>query len=462
MNIIVIVSDTFRYDYVGANGNTWIKTPELDAFSRRSINFDNCYVSSFPTVPMRTDAFTGKYSFPYYGWQPLSDSETVIAEVLGVNGYVNQIIADTPHMMKEKMFLHRGFHGSYWIRGQEGDVYLTRMNHKIEQIMPPEKTRLIPMPFGAPLVDLHHWLHRDWRWEEDRYMVQTCRTASRWLEDNYKAEKFFLWLDCFDVHEPWDAPEYLVDMYDPDYDGPPMKHPHYGPATDYTKAEIKNLRAHYSAEVTLVSKWIGHVLRKIEDLGLFDNTVVVFTADHGTYLGEHNRTGKSNLCAHDDRGPWPMYREVAQMPLMISVPGAKGGKRIKELVQPPDFMPTLLDLAGCKIPSSCHGESMVPLLKGQKGKWNRKYAFSSGALNANPAYMNEKSTVTSKTYSLILGGKRSQKPELYHLPTDPRQKKNIAKQKPEMVKRIRNDYIKWLRKMGTEESKVQSLMERKS
>src|SRR3989475_8843998 len=63
MNLIVIVSDTFRYDYLGANGNRWIKTPELDAFSRRAVNFDRCTISSFPTIPTRTDWFTGRYSF---------------------------------------------------------------------------------------------------------------------------------------------------------------------------------------------------------------------------------------------------------------------------------------------------------------------------------------------------------------------------------------------------------------
>jgi len=461
MNIIVFVSDTFRYDHIGANGNTWIKTPELDAFSRRSVNFDNCYVSSFPTIPMRTDWFTGQYSFPFHGWQPLADHETVISEVLGTEGYVNQLIVDTPHLMCRKANFARGFHGKYWIRGQEGDVYLTRMNHKIEQIMPLNKTRAITMPFGAPLVDVHHWLHRDWQWEEDRYVVQTCRTASRWLEDNYKAEKFFLWVDCFDVHEPWDAPEYMVDMYDPDYEGIPMKHPNYGPSSAYTRAELKNMRAHYAAEVTLVSKWIGHALRKVEDLGLFENTVVVFTSDHGTSIGEHGRTGKSNLngCQDVNPGPWSLYREVSHIPLLIAVPGVKGGQRNRELVQAPDLMPTLLDLAGCKIPDTCHGESMVPLLKGQKGKWKRKYAYSSGNLAPDPINMCMKTAITSKTYTLILGGNPKDRPELYHLPSDPGETRNIARKKPEVVKRMRNDFLVWLRSLDTDDAKIQSMME---
>jgi arylsulfatase A-like enzyme len=76
MNLIVIVSDTFRYDYLGANGNSWIKTPELDAFSRIAVNFDRCTISSFPTIPTRTDWFTGRYGFPFHGWQPLDPKTT--------------------------------------------------------------------------------------------------------------------------------------------------------------------------------------------------------------------------------------------------------------------------------------------------------------------------------------------------------------------------------------------------
>src|SRR5713226_9090639 len=99
MTFIVIVSDTFRYDYLGANRNDWIKTPELDALSRIAVNFERCTISSFPTIPTRTDWFTGRCSFPFHGWQPLDPKATVLAGVLREAGYVNQLIADNPHLM---------------------------------------------------------------------------------------------------------------------------------------------------------------------------------------------------------------------------------------------------------------------------------------------------------------------------------------------------------------------------
>ena len=69
MNIIVLVSDTFRYDYLGCNGNAWIGTAALDRFAERAVCCDRHYLSSFPTIPNRTDLFTGRYSFPFHGWK---------------------------------------------------------------------------------------------------------------------------------------------------------------------------------------------------------------------------------------------------------------------------------------------------------------------------------------------------------------------------------------------------------
>src|SRR5438270_476887 len=264
MNFIVIVSDTLRYDHLGANGNTWIKTPELDAFSRQAVNFDRCTISSFPTVPTRTDWFTGRYSFPFHGWQPLDPKATVLAGVLGEAGSVSQLITDCPHLMNATQNFQRGFHGAEWIRGQEGDTPLTWMNHPLPEIVPFEKTRQRPEKFGATLVNLHRWQNRWWDGEEDTFVARTCRTAAHWLEHNYKAERFLLWVDCFDAH----------------------------------------------------------------------------------------------------------------VPLMIYAPGVDGGRRVGAPVQPPDIMPTLLDLAGVPAPPGLHGHSLVPLLRGEESGWPRRAAFS--------------------------------------------------------------------------------------
>lgn len=450
MNFIVIVSDTFRYDYLGASGNTWIKTPELDAFSRIAVNFDRCTIASFPTIPTRTDWFTGRYSFPFHGWQPLDPKATVLAQVLREAGYVNQLITDNPHLMNGTNHFSRAFHGAEWIRGQEGDVHLTWMNHPLPEVVPLAKTRPRPINFDATLVNLHRWQNR-WRdGEEDTFAARVCRTAAHWLEHNYKAEKFLLWVDCFDVHEPWDPPEYLVRLYDnSDYDGPPMLHPNYGPASDYTEAELRNLRAHYAAEVTLISKHVGRLLRMVEDTGLLDRTTILFMADHGMYLGEHDRCGKSNISPHDERGSWPFFEEVAHVPLMVYAPGITGGTRVSVPVQPPDILPTLLDLAGVAPPPGLHGHSLVPLLCGEAAGWLRTAAFSGTDLTRGEGKSGPKVTVTDPEWSLLLGADGHCSPELYHRASDPGQQKNVLADGAEVAASLHGELMGFLRQVGS-------------
>jgi arylsulfatase A-like enzyme len=450
MNILVIVSDTFRYDYLGANGNPWIKTPELDAFARGAVSFDRCFVSSFPTIPTRTDWFTGRYGFPFHGWRPLDPQATILSGELAAAGYVNQLIADCPHLMNGTNHFQRGFHGFEWIRGQEGDTPLTWLNHPIPEVMPLAKTRQRPMPFGAPLVSKHAWQNRWWDGEEDTFVARTCRTACRWLEQNYQAEKFFLWVDCFDVHEPWDAPRYLVDLYaDPAYDGAPMCHPNYGPASDYTEAELANLRAHYAGEVTLVSKHIGRLLRMVEDTGLMERTAIFFMADHGMYLGEHDRTGKSNISDHDTRGSWPLYEEVAHIPLVIHVPGVTGGRRIDALVQPPDIMPTILDLAGAPLPKEMHGHSLAPLLRGEAGDWPRRIAVSGFDLPRGQGPNGPKVTVTSEEWTLVAAAEGHAPPELFHRLSDPGQTRDVIGEHPDVARELHAQLGAFLKGVGS-------------
>jgi len=455
LNIILIVSDTFRYDHLAFHGSKPIRTPELDALARESVVFDEAHVSSFPTIPHRTDMVTGRYGFPFYPWRPLQPDQLTVAEHLAGHGYVNQLIADCPHLMSHGYNFSRGFHGFYWVRGQEGDVPFTKMNYPVPRRMKHEKTRLKPLVFGEPLVNLSGWTNREWTWEGDRFAAQTARLADKWLEENYRAERFFLWVDFFDVHEPWDPPEYLVDLYDPGYQGDPMLHPNYGHASAYTPEELHNLWAHYAAECTLVSKHVGLLLRKIEDLGLLGNSVVVFTADHGMYIGEHDRTGKSNLSDGDERGEWPLYEEITHIPLMIRAPGIAPRRVPRHLVQPVDIMPTVLDLASVPLPDQMHGHSLKPLMDG-KAEWPRKVACCSQALAADRAG-SPRTTIRDSHWTLIIGDKEGTAPELYDLRSDPAQERNVFAAHRDVADRLHRDFLQWLKQVGTEEDKIKAL-----
>ncbi|MFW6164016.1 MAG: sulfatase, partial [Planctomycetota bacterium] len=361
MNIILLISDTFRYDNLGDRAAMPVRTPCLDAFAERAVSLSRMYTSSFPTIPHRTDTTTGRYGWPWYPWQSrLASSANHMPKILAQGGYVTQLLCDCPHLFKADF--DQGFHGAYVTRGQEGDTFFLRMNTPIARTMPPEKTRSGRHFQGRNLPDIARWTNQLWRGEEDRFAPRTARVAIRWLEENYRHHPFLLWVHFFDPHEPWDPPEYMVRRYDPDYDGPAMIHPNYGKASDLTRAELRNLRAHYCAEAELVDRWVGRVLQKIDDLALWDDTVVVFTTDHGMSLGEHNRTGKSNINEGDDRA-WPIYPEVAHIPFLVAAPGLEGGREVDALLQPPDVLPTLLDLCGLDLepPEPFHGVSFAPM-----------------------------------------------------------------------------------------------------
>ena len=369
-NVIVLITDTFRRDNLGARAARPVRTPALDRFAERATELTGLTMSSFPTIPHRTDFASGRVGWPHYGWQPISHSTpNHIATLLAEQGYFTQLICDCPHLFKSGFQV--GFHGSYQHRGQEGDLTLLHMNDPIAEAMPRAKTRRSPETFGAPLIDLHMWLN-DIRTEADTFCAQTAQTTATWLERNYQAGPFFLWADFFDPHEPWDPPEYLVRRYDPDYDGAPMLHPNYGPADRYTGAELRNLWAHYAAESELVDRHIGRVLDKIDDLDLWRNSLVVVMADHGMAVGEHNCCGKSNITDDDGRF-WPLYPVLSDEMCLIAGNAQAGpvpaGAQLGLRAQPFDLLPTLSELAGVDItpPQPLQGRSFATQLLAGSG-----------------------------------------------------------------------------------------------
>ena len=447
-NIILIITDTYRYDNLGDKCKTMpVRTPELDAFAEnRATSVEGFYTGSFPTIPHRTDIATGRIGWPFYGWQPIDQSgQNHIARMLGSKGYATQLICDCPHLFNARF--QPGFTASVQSRGQEGDKSLLRMNKPIEKVMPFEKTRLSPMFMEHPLVDVHRWHNRNYESEFETFPAKTGSLTMRWLEENYKYNPFFLWVDFFDPHEPWDPPEYLVKRYAPDYDGTPMLHPNYGRSDAYTEAELRNLRAHYSAEAELIDRWIGMVLRKIDDLGLWENTVVVITSDHGMSLGEHGRTGKSNISEGDDRY-WPLYPEIGHVPFLVASPDVMKSNKLDIMAQPMDFVPTIFDLAGAESasPNPIHGKSFGDALRSGKGH-HRDFVVSGCHLRAKEAgsIPNKASTpfVINDRWGYAPVGADG-KPELYDLNVDPLAENDIAGDNESVVKEMHDLLISHL------------------
>ncbi len=459
MNIILIVSDTFRRDHLGCYGNAWIRTPYLDRLAQQSIVIERCYAASFPTVPNRSDLLTGKYNFTYLGWRPLPQDEITLSQLLTSEGYVTAGIVDTPFYLRDGYGYDRGFLDFVWLRDQRSgkarnDVVYAR------------------------------------RYEEDHFAATTMSVAEKWLELHRK-DKFFLLVDTWDPHEPWDPPAHYVELYLDDYDGQPAPWPSYWywKEAGLSEEDVKRAHAHYCAEITMVDRAIGRLLERIDSLGLIEDTAIIFTSDHGFYFGEHGIFGKGLYrsqhgfrvgpeitergtleftfrCPETGRltvgnAQWyrsPLYEEVTRIPLIIHLPQAEA-KRIDALVSPPDLMPTILELAGVEVPETVQGHSLVPLLRDEHTKVH-DFVVTSWPLHEEGAILKVvddvgrsttevlPSTITNGEWTLLCSV-QGQPVELYHTATDPEQRRNVFEGNEGVARKLHSEFVGFLEELGT-------------
>jgi arylsulfatase A-like enzyme len=449
-NIVVLITDTFRHDNLGDRADRPVRTPALDAFAaERATEFTRCYMGSFPTIPHRTDFATGVLGWPHYGWQPIERSgPNHVGEMLGEHGYATQLICDNPHLFI--CGFQHGFDAAFQHRGQEADKPLLHLNDPVLTVVPDAKTRPHPRYKGHTLVNQHRWTNRYQRYEADSFSSKTAGTAVRWLEENCEAESFFLWVDFFDPHEPWDPPEYLVRRYDPDYVGTPMLHPNYGPSSDYTPDELHNLWSHYAAETELVDRHIGKVLQKIEDLQLWDDTIVVVMSDHGMSLGEHDRTGKSNRQETDMRY-WPIYPEVGHVIFLVAGGDVPKGQRLDSIVQPMDIVPTLCDLAGVNVspPKPFDGLSFADAIVNGDMR-HREFAVSGCHIQtegSNPPRQASTPFLVTDRWGYAPVGAQG-RPELYDLSVDRLAARDVAADHEAEVHGLHELFLQHLSKHG--------------
>ncbi len=433
MNVILVILDSLRKDHIGVYGNDWIETPNLDALARESLRFTRAYPESLPTLCARRAIHTGMRTWPFRnfvrlpgetfqpaGWQPIPEVQTTVSEILFASGYSTVMYADTQPLFHPSMNFQRGFGVFEWLRGQERDRFRPKVGVPQEQI----RQKTVPGNDVRMVDKVRQYLAntQDRKAEEDWFSPRLFTRGMEFLEQAEEGEPFFLVLDCFDPHEPWDPPEKYVSLYSDGYQGRDPIVPNYGRSDWIDARELERMKALYSGEVTMVDHWLGRFLDKMESTGRVDDTLLIVMADHGVAHGEHGYTGKPENVL------WP---EVTDIPFYIRHPEGKGaGKTSDYFASTHDVAPTILGVLGIEPRLKMDGQDLSPLLEGSEP--GPRSHFTLG--------YNQYVWARDETYAMFSINNRSQA-RLYDLRSDPGMDKNIAGGHRDIVRRMFDDYI---------------------
>ncbi len=364
-NAVVILLDSLNRHMLGAYGGTEFETPNLDRLAARSLRFDRHYAGSLPCMPARHDILCGALDFLWRPWGSIELWETPLTVQLREAGVTTMLVSDHPHLFEVGgENYHSDFNAWEYERGGESDPWKTR----------PDPSWLGAPEAGAPGRDNSVTRHYDvsktyFQGEDDFPGPRTMAAAADWLDRHApEHDQFFLFVDEFDPHEPFDTPEPYASMYDPDWEGPHLIWPPYivGALQQgvLNEREAHQLRSAYGAKLTMIDEWLGRMLSALDRHDLWEDTAVILCTDHGHYLGEKDIWGKPRS---------PIFEPLGHIPLFISWPGVEAGTS-DALTTSVDLHATLLDLFGVEVEHRTHGRSLLPLLRGETDS-TRDYAL---------------------------------------------------------------------------------------
>jgi arylsulfatase A len=415
-NIIFILIDDLGWADVGCFGSKSYRTPNIDKLAGQGMRFTDAYAACAVCSPTRASIMTGKYParlhltdwIPGEGDKPphallvpkwrmfLPLEEVTIAEALKPAGYVCASIGKW-HLGPPECFpQHQGFD----VNVAGGDI-----GHPVSYFWPYEgKTHTVPgLKAGG---------------RAGEYLTDRLTDAAERFIEDHRAGPFFLYLAHYAVHTPLQAKPAVTAKYK----NPPPQ------------SEQNN--AVYAAMIESVDDSVGRILRKLDALHIADNTVVVFMSDNGGLWP------KSTSNAPLRAGKAYPYEGGIREPLLIKWPGAtQPGTRCSVPVCSIDFFPTLLEMAGAKVPGPVDGLSLVPLLKGTGGidrealfwhyphYWSRNRVRPYGAVRAGDWKLVE-------FYE-------DMRVELYNLKDDLGEAHDLAKAKPEKTAELRTLLHNW-------------------
>ncbi|GEM_PF-2923634 len=323
-NLLIITIDTLRADHVSSYGYFQKTSPFIDSFAKKGIIFTRAFAQIPHTPPSHWCIFTGLYPYKHNKYSTTDNGTGVIT------------LSD---ILKENEYITAAFTSSRMLHG---------FKHEFDYFNP----------------------HIDKKRSERPYFInasETTRAVLSWLE-NHSGEKFFLWVHYFDPHSPYEPPE--------EYDIYNYNHTRLYSDERYSytglskKRSIREDMAKYDGEIRYTDIGTGHVLNKLKEIGMENSTLIIILSDHGECFGEHNFSDfgyeENEACVFHGK---TLYDQEVHVPLIVRNPNSSlTGLRIDTLIETVDIVPTVLDTLNIKYPLETDGESIVPLLAGEKRK----------------------------------------------------------------------------------------------
>lgn len=453
-NIIFIITDQQRYDTINALGYDYMETPNLDRLVNEGVTFTNCYVTGASCVPARASLFKGVYphtsgilknadSWQHSWVENLRDGGYNTVNVGKMHtwplntpcGFNHRFVVENKDRFLEGRHFYDEWDKACRARGmvkQQRVLYRQREDYK--------------EAMGAFLWELDEDMHSD-------FFVGNF--AKWWLKEFPNKEPLFMQIGFPGPHPPYDpTPEYaeryinkeipMQEYSQVDIDSQPEPYKNlmiHNTEVDHdsivhtltpTHEQRHKQRAYYLANVTMIDEKIGEIMQTLEEEGYLEDSIIVFTSDHGDCLTDHGHTQK-----------WTMYDQVNRMPCIVWAPKYfEGGRKIDTLIQQMDLAPMLLEMAGVEIPQEFEAKSVLPLLRGEQSKI-RDYVFCEQGRDDHFETCDFMTMVRDERYKLthfvdredgLLFDLKHDPNEMYNLWDDP----NYAEIKIQLIQKICN------------------------
>jgi arylsulfatase A-like enzyme len=351
MKAILVMFDSLNRHMLPPYGCDWTHAPNFARLAQRSVRFENSYVGSMPCMPARRELLTGRYNFLHRSWGPIEPFDDAMPTLLDRHGVYTHLSTDHYHYFEDgAMTYHQRFTSWDFERGQEGDHW---KGHVEPPTIPPTVVQRESSNRGTGSLNSmwrQDWVNRQYmRREEDQPQPRTFRNGLEFIRTNARADNWFLQIETFDPHEPFFSQRKYKDLYPHTYNGPHFDWPDYRRVTE-TPDQVAHLRYEYAALLSMCDVYLGEVLDVMDELNLWDDTLLIVCTDHGFLLGEHDWWAKVVQ---------PFYNEVAHTPLFVWDPRSRRqGDTADGLAQMIDLPATLLEFFGVERPPDMQG---IPL-----------------------------------------------------------------------------------------------------